>query len=180
MKFEKPMSLEDLNAIVSWSKIVGDESVMATGINEIHKVEQGDIAFVDFEKYYDVTLNSAASVIIIDKEVDCPEGKTLLVCEKPFEVYNSIVDHFSPKARLDFHIGENVDMGEGVHIEPGVIIGNNVVIGDRCHIQGNAYIGDHTHIGADVIIESGALIGTDAFYFKKEDGKYTKLSLIHI
>jgi UDP-3-O-[3-hydroxymyristoyl] glucosamine N-acyltransferase len=47
------------------------------GMNEIHVVEKGDIVFVDHPKYYTKALNSAATVILINKKVDCPEGKVI-------------------------------------------------------------------------------------------------------
>jgi UDP-3-O-[3-hydroxymyristoyl] glucosamine N-acyltransferase len=43
----------------------------------------GDIVFVNHPKYYDKALNSAATIILIDK-VECPEGKALLVSDDPF------------------------------------------------------------------------------------------------
>jgi UDP-3-O-[3-hydroxymyristoyl] glucosamine N-acyltransferase len=51
------------------------------GMNEIHVVEKGDIVFVDHPKYYTKAF-SAATVILINKKVDCPEGK--LISEDPF------------------------------------------------------------------------------------------------
>jgi UDP-3-O-[3-hydroxymyristoyl] glucosamine N-acyltransferase len=55
------------------------------GMNEIH-VEKGDIVFVDHPKYYTKALNSAATVILINKKVDCPEGKALLISEDPLAI----------------------------------------------------------------------------------------------
>jgi UDP-3-O-[3-hydroxymyristoyl] glucosamine N-acyltransferase len=47
-------------------------------MNEIHVVETGDIVFVDHPKYYDKALNSAATIVLINKKF-CPEGKALLI-----------------------------------------------------------------------------------------------------
>ena len=68
----------------------------ATGINEIHKVEKGDIVFVDHPKYYDTCINSAATIIIINKKTEYPDGKTLLIVDDPFEAYLKLVNHFRP------------------------------------------------------------------------------------
>ena len=60
--------------------LAGNANAMILGINEIHKVELGDLVFVDHPKYYDTCLKSAADFIIINtKEVNIPEGKTILV-----------------------------------------------------------------------------------------------------
>ena len=67
MKFEQAVSVQWL-ADFTGAELVGNETQMATGINEIHKVTPGDISFVDFEKYYNKSLHSAATIIIINKK----------------------------------------------------------------------------------------------------------------
>lgn len=155
-------------------KILGDDHQIATGINEIHKVRKGDITFVDVEKYYEKSLKSAATIIIINKNVECPSGKTLLISDDPFAVYNQIVWEHRPMKYLNAEIGENFKKGNDTQIDHGVHIGHDVTIGCGCYIQSGVYIGDQTIIGDHVNIQAGALIGTDAFYFKKINGEYHK------
>ena len=155
-------------------ELIGDEHQMATGINEIHKVRTGDITFVDIEKYYEKSLKSAATIIIINKKVACPKGKTLLVASAPFAVYNQIVWEHRPMKYLHSDRGENIIIGLNTHIDHGVHIGHDVTIGYGCYIQPGAFIGDQPIIGDNVIIQAGALIGTDAFYYKKINGQYHK------
>ena len=78
MKLDKPYSLKEIAAIID-CEFVGDPNHQVTGINEIHVVTKGDLVFVDHPKYYDKALKSAATTILIDKEVDCPEGKGLII-----------------------------------------------------------------------------------------------------
>lgn len=155
-------------------ELIGDEHQMATGINEIHKVRTGDITFVDIEKYYEKSLKSAATIIIINKKVACPSGKTLLVSDDPFAVYNQVVWEHRPMKYLTSDRGDNLQIGQNTHIDYGVHIGHDVTIGSGCYIQPGAFIGDQTIIGDNVIIQAGALIGTDAFYYKKINGQYHK------
>ena len=177
MKFEKSVSVQWLAEFMG-AKLLGNTGQMATGINEIHKVETGDISFVDFEKYYNKCLQSAATVIIINKEVECPPGKTLLVCADPFSAYVKIVKHFRPFEPASKMISDSAVIGEGTHIQPGVFIGNHVTIGKNCLIHPNVTIYDHTEIGDNVIIHAGVVIGADAFYFKRRkerESQYDKL-----
>src|ERR1043165_1704688 len=95
MKFPSPVSLEWLANFLD-ARLMGNKNDMATGINELHKVEKGDLAFVDHPKYYETCINSDASFIIINKIVRFPEGKALLVVDQPFEAYLKIVNHFRP------------------------------------------------------------------------------------
>ena len=50
------------------AKLKGSPDYELTGINEIHMVRPGDLTFVDHPKYYDKALNSAATVILINKD----------------------------------------------------------------------------------------------------------------
>lgn len=173
MKLDQPVSVQWL-AEFTGAKLIGDAVQEATGINEIHKVQPGDISFVDFEKYYEKCLNSAATIIIINKEVACPAGKTLLVTDDPFSAYVKLVKRFRPFEPSRQMISDSAAIGEGTHIQPGVFVGNHVTIGRDCIIHPNVTIYDHSVIGNNVIIHSGTVIGADAFYFKRRKERTTQ------
>lgn len=173
MKFKEAIPVKVIAEMID-ATLIGDNSQMVTGINEIHKVTPGDIAFVDVAKYFKKTINSAATIIILNEMTECPEGKTLLLCENPFEAYNYLVSQFSPFESLMHQISHKSEIHPDAIIEPGAIIGHNVKIGPGTHIQANAVIYGYTSIGANCIIQSGAVIGSDAFYFKKSNSEYTK------
>lgn len=177
MKFPSPVSVEWIAELIS-AELVGNSEGFATGINEIHKVEEGDLVFVDHPKYYDKCVRSAASYIIINNKVDIPPGKALLIHDQPFEAYQKIVKHFRPFRHSTAMRGQAVTIGEGTFIFPNVFIGNNVRIGNDCIIQPNVTILDHCEIGNNVIIQSGSVIGSDAFYYntkKNRDIWYKKM-----
>ena len=171
MKFTQPISVKALAARFG-AELIGDEAQMAGGINEIHKVTAGDITFVDVEKYFQRSLQSAATVIILNKRTECPPGKTLLLHDNPFLVYDTIVREHRPFMPLSTHISETAVIHPTAILEPNVIIGHHVTIDEGTYIQANSYIGEHTHIGKNVVIQAGCIIGTDAFYFKKTAGQY--------
>ncbi|MVT07079.1 UDP-3-O-(3-hydroxymyristoyl)glucosamine N-acyltransferase [Chitinophaga tropicalis] len=166
MKFKEPLAVTEIAAFIG-AELVGNDQLMASGINEIHKVEPGDISFVDFEKYYNACLQSAATIIIINKKVDCPPGKALLVLPDPFSAYVKLVKRFRPFEPATKPISDSAVIGEGTILQPNVFIGNHVTIGTNCIIHPNVTIYDHTVIGNNVIIHAGTVIGADAFYFKK-------------
>lgn len=169
MKFERPYSLVELSDLTS-CEFRGDANLMATGINEIHMVEAGDIVFVDHPKYYQDTLNSGASIIIIDKEVDVPANKGLLIHPKPFDVFNQIGQELRSQDVTPPEIGETS------MIHQSASIAHNVVIGEGCIIHPGVVINENCEIGNHVIIQANTVIGSDAFYFKTEDGKHTRMN----
>ena len=171
MKLPAPISVQWLSTFTK-SEIIGNNQLEITGVNEIHQVEMGDIVFVDHPKYYQTCLNSAASCIIINnKEVTVPTGKTLLFCADPFEAYSKIVQHFKPLPLSDQAISKDALIGEGTIIMPRVFIGANIRIGKNCVIYPNVTLLPDTIIGDEVIIQAGTVIGSDAFYYNTKKNR---------
>jgi UDP-3-O-[3-hydroxymyristoyl] glucosamine N-acyltransferase len=165
MKLPRQYSLREIAQIANCT-FNGDPEFPISGINEIHQVENGDVVFVDHPKYYDKALQSAASVIIINKEVECPAGKALLFSDDPFSAYNSLTRHFSPWKMPLQNKGENVTIGERCVIHPSVIMGNNITIGAECVIHPGVVLYNDITIGDRAIIHANCVIGSEAFYYK--------------
>lgn len=174
MRFSKPYTLKQIAEIIGCA-YQGPEDFEVLGMNEIHVVQPGEIVFVDHPKYYDKALNSKASVILINKEVDCPENKALLISDDPFRDFNQLSDYFRPFQPADESVSISSEIGEGTHVQPNVFIGNHVKIGKNCLIYPNVVIYDHTVIADNVIIHAGSVIGADAFYFKKRESGFDQL-----
>ena len=171
MKLPFAHSLRKIASLID-REFVGHPDFLVTGLNEIHKVEEGDLMFVDHPKYYKKALESNASIILINKEVECPEGKALIISDDPFTDYNKLTKHFTPfekwtQKKTTIHptatvfanvtLGDRVEIGRNSIIYPGVVIYNDVTIGDN------------------VIIHANTVIGADAFYYQKREGKFTKM-----
>ena len=170
MRLNKPVTVKWIADFIG-AAIAGNKEGAATGINEIHQVEKGDIVFVDHPKYYDTCINSAATIIIINKNTDVPDGKTLLIVNDPFEAYIKLVDHFRPFTPSSKNISDSASIGKNTVIMPNAFIGNEVIIGNDCVIHPNVSILDHCVIGNNVIIQAGTVIGSDAFYYNKKTNR---------
>lgn len=165
MKFPKQHTLKQIAQIINCNYI-GNDDFPVLGMNEIHVVESGDIVFVDHPKYYDKALNSEATIILINKEVECPKGKALLISDDPFRDFNKLTLHFKPFKKSNKSIAESAKIGKNTIIQPNCFIGNNVVIGDDCVIHPNVTIYDGTIIENNVTIHAGTILGASAFYYK--------------
>lgn len=174
MKFSKKHTLKEIADIIN-CEYVGDANFPVSGMNEIHVVESGDIVFVDHPKYYDKALQSKATIVLINKTVDCPEGKALLISDDPFRDFNKLTNYFKPFQSSNVSIAASAKIGHGTVIQPNAFIGNHVVIGKNCVIHPNVCIYDYTVIGDNVIIHAGTVLGADAFYYKKRPEGYDQL-----
>lgn len=172
MDLKQPLSADQVADMLG-AKAIGNTQRLVTGINEINRVREGDLLFVDHPKYYAKALNSAASVVLINKEdVAIPEGKAIIVCTDPCAEYNKLVAHFSP--RLGWG-GIGPAVGEGSEVHPSAVIGPDVVIGKECRIMPGVVIYGPAVIGDRVIIHANAVLGADPFYFKKRPSGYDKM-----
>lgn len=174
MKFPQTHTLKQIATIIN-TNFVGPEDFPVLGMNEIHVVEPGDIVFVDHPKYYDKALTSKATVILINKKVEAPQGKALLISDDPFRDFNKLSDYFKPFQKASIPISNSATIGKNTIIQPNVFIGNQVTIGNNCIIHSNVSINDGCIIGDNVIIHSGTVLGADAFYYKKRSEGFDKL-----
>ena len=172
MDLKQPITAADVAAMIG-AKALGDTQRLVTGINEINRIREGDLLFVDHPKYYAKALNSAASVVLINKDdVAIPEGKAIIFCADPCAEYNKLVAHFSP--RLGWG-GLGPSIGENSEVHPTAVIGPEVRIGKDCRIMPGVVIYGPAHIGDRVTIHANTVLGADPFYFKKRPTGYDKM-----
>lgn len=171
MELDIPLTAAQLATELN-APFAGNGDRLVTGLNEINRVGEGDLMFVDHPKYYDKALNSAATTILIDKEVEVPPGKAIIISSDPCADYNRLMRKYVPRMAWD-----SMDplIGEGSEVHASVVMGANVVIGADCLIMPGVVIYQNTTIGDRVIIHGNTVIGGDPFYYKKRPSGYDKM-----
>ena len=173
MKWSKAISAEEL-AIKLGAECIGESTIQLFGLNEIHRVEHGDVTFCDNSKYIKKALASAASCVLINERTEAPEGKVLLLLERPFAAFTALSKELRGSFETEQMVSSTAKIGHATRIMPGTFIGKNVLIGANCFIHPNVTIHDGCFIGNNVVIHSGTVIGSDAFYYQRNNG-YNKL-----
>lgn len=175
MRFDRDYNLSEIAQMLD-CRFIGSPGFAISGLNEIHVVEPGDMVFVDHPKYYDKALNSAATTILINKDVPCPSGKALLISEDPFSGFLKLIQYFRPFVHSTNAVSERAIVGDGTVLQPGVFLGNHVQVGRNCILHANVSVYDHCVIGDNVVIHAGTVIGADAFYYQKRQGRYVQFT----
>ncbi|MBK9177120.1 MAG: UDP-3-O-(3-hydroxymyristoyl)glucosamine N-acyltransferase [Flavobacteriales bacterium] len=171
MVLNPPLTAAELATLIG-AEAQGQTERLVTGLNEINRVAEGDLVYVDHPKWYDKALNSAATTILIDKAVEPPTGKAIIISQDPCRDYNKLVRRFMPRAGWT---NEDVSIGEGSEIHPSAVIGPHVRIGRDCIIHPGVVIYERASIGDRVTIHANAVIGADPFYYKKRPSGYDKM-----
>lgn len=174
MKFDRNYTLEEIATLIG-CQFVGNANHIVSGINEIHRVVPGDMVFVDHPKYYQKALSSAATTVLIDQKVECPEGKGLIISSTPFDHFNQITRHFKPFEFQSKNVGDDCIIAKSAKIFPNVFIGNRVRIGENVILYPGVVIGDDCIIEDNVIVGSNSVIGHYAFYYKKKSEGYDRM-----
>lgn len=168
---QEPLTAAEIAKLIG-AEAKGNASRLVTGLNEINRVTEGDLVYVDHPKWYDKALNSAATTILMDKAVEPPAGKAIIISPDPCRDYNALVKRFMPRAGWS---AEGIEVGAGSQVHASAVIGPHVRIGKDCVIHPNVVIYERATIGDRVVIHANAVIGADPFYYKKRPTGYDKM-----
>jgi UDP-3-O-[3-hydroxymyristoyl] glucosamine N-acyltransferase len=183
--------------------VLGDGSILISGIAGIEEAREGEITFLSNPRYAKKVKETKASALIAAQEVEGFD-RPILLTENPYLAYAKIVGIFHeishPAPGIDDQaiIGKRVKIGKGCSISPFVFIGEEAEIGDRVIIYPFVFIGKGVKIGDDtlihahcsirerciigrwVIIHCGSVIGSDGFGFVRDGKSHYKIPQVGI
>lgn len=173
MQFKTATTLEAIANFLQ-CEFVGAADFPVLGMNEIHRVQAGDIVFVDHPKYYNKALASAATIVLINKKVASPAGKALLISADPLVDFNRLAKQFFPQQIPDGRISSTAKIADSSFVHPMASIGHDVIIGEDCVIHAGVVVETGTIVGNRVIIHPNCTLGADPFYFQKRADGFLK------
>ena len=193
-------SVKDVAEFVQ-ARVIGDETVVLTGISSIPSASPGDLVFVEDEKNLQQALASRASAVIAGAfAAGKKDSKPLLLAAQPRLAFARAAQLFIPKiarnagihasaivhpsARLGQNIrveeraviGENAVIDRGTRVGAGTVIGADVSIGRDCDLDPNVTVYPGVRLGNRVVVHAGAVLGSDGFGYVRDrvTGRYTK------
>jgi UDP-3-O-[3-hydroxymyristoyl] glucosamine N-acyltransferase len=187
-------------------ELIGDGSIILTGVNSLLDAKKNEISFFGNLKYFSEALKTNAGVIFvaIDTDVSRFQNKNIIKVPDPQYAYSIILSvvekerlesiekniHASASIANTAKIGKDVYIGQNVVVEDTAEIGDNTIIfsnvyigkytkiGNNCLIYSNVVIRENIVIGDRVIIHPGVVIGGDGFGFVNVCGEIKKIPQI--
>jgi UDP-3-O-[3-hydroxymyristoyl] glucosamine N-acyltransferase len=179
----------------------GDGDLLIRSVAALDAASEGEIAYVEDEKFFETARHSHASCLIVPLgaaidspcriEVAKPKLAFALIAEvlhppkrnEPSIDQTAVIAETADIALTAFvgahvFIGENSQVGIGTQIHPGTSLGANVIVGSECVIHPNVVVYDNVTIGDRVILHAGVVIGADGFGYVRSDMGYHKFPQI--
>jgi UDP-3-O-[3-hydroxymyristoyl] glucosamine N-acyltransferase len=196
----KTLTTSGLAALVG-GRVIGSGAVLIHRVGSLDAASEGEIAYVEEEKFFKDAANSRASCLIVPDgaaidskcriEVKNPKLAFALMAEvlhppkqrRP-EIHPTAVVSPTAKIGRDVFIGAFVTVGESsivgdrTQIRAGAKVGDNVTIGSDCVIHPNVFLEDGVTIGNRVILHAGVVIGADGFGYVRGEMGYHKFPQI--
>ena len=194
----KALSLGEIAEYVG-EELVGDRSVLISGLSTLEEAGEGDLSFADV-RHMELVHTSKASALILPAELkDEFPGPKLISSDPYLSFQRAMVLFYGQHTELPrgIHrtavVGDGVALGKRVSIGPyavveegcevgdGVYIGAGCYIGPRCKIGPGSILYPHVvlypdvELGRDVVVHSGAVIGADGFGFAFDGREYHKI-----
>ncbi|WP_022668554.1 UDP-3-O-(3-hydroxymyristoyl)glucosamine N-acyltransferase [Desulfospira joergensenii] len=191
------VSIDRIARIIG-AEIIGDGSLVISGISSFDDAESHHITFAGESSFLGRLDSSRAGAVIVPRSVTKESQTTLLRVDHPKLSFFKVVEIFHPPQKKRPYIspsavvGENVSLGKKVTLDPNVVIEDDAVIGDHVHLMPHVFIGrgarigdhttikpnvtvmDGTRIGSHTLIHSGSVIGSDGYGFAQGAGVHEK------
>ena len=175
------MTVEELVKVVN-GRLVGDGKTQIIRIADLDQAREGEIAYVDNEKFFEAALASKASCLIVPQADKFPD-RTLIEVKNPKLAFALIGAVLHPTRREpSIHptavVAATARVSPTAYIGPNVSIGEHVTVGEECVLHPNVVLYDGVTVGNRVILHAGVCIGADGFGYVRHELGYQKFPQI--
>jgi UDP-3-O-[3-hydroxymyristoyl] glucosamine N-acyltransferase len=197
----RTLTLERVAALVD-GRLGGAPDTPVGGVAPIDEAGPEQMAFLARRRYARFIAKSRAGSFLVARELEheLPDDAPRVVVEDPYRALRALLAHLDPQtsaAPPSVHatavLGRGVRLGDGVRIDPyvviedGVSIGTGTRVGAHCVVGARTSVGErcmlHPHvviyadscIGSNTTLHSGVRVGCDGFGYTTEEGRHHKM-----
>jgi UDP-3-O-[3-hydroxymyristoyl] glucosamine N-acyltransferase len=192
------MTAAELASLVG-GRVVGDEGARVSGVASLASAGEGELAFVEDEKFYAAARASGASVVIAPEGAGLEGLRSVVETARPKLAFALAAAALRPTRRREasihptasvargavlgegVHVGAHVSVGEGstigegAQLLDGVRVGARVTVGRDCVLHPNVVLYDGVSLGDRVVLHACVVVGADGFgYVRDSEGVYHK------
>lgn len=199
-------TVQELAALVGGQFVSEDDGgKIITGATALADAGEGHCTFFGNAKYLPQIKASRATAALVPLDFSEAISPVAIRVENPTLAFARVLEKFAPEpirfapgVHPTAVVGRDVILGEGVSVQPFVVIEDGARIGANTVLGAHGYVGHAASIGADcqiaprvtvgarcvignrVIIHSGTVLGSDGFGFELSGGRHMKIPQIGI
>jgi UDP-3-O-[3-hydroxymyristoyl] glucosamine N-acyltransferase len=198
MKTNEATTVNELAALVG-GRVVGDGGRAVARVSSIESAGEGDVVFVEDEKFFEAARGCLASCAIVPEGKGFEGGPSVIEAARPKLAFALVAEVLHPQKRRggfvhpSAQVAASAEVGEGVYVGAYVSIGEGARVGAGTQILAGAFVGDAVRVGRDcvlhpnvvlyegvtlgerVILHAGVSVGADGFgYVRDPEGVYHK------
>jgi UDP-3-O-[3-hydroxymyristoyl] glucosamine N-acyltransferase len=198
MKTNEGTTVNELAALVG-GRVVGDGGRAVARVSAIESAGEGDVVFVEDEKFFEAARGCLASCVIVPEGKSFGGGQTLIEAARPKLAFALVAEVLHPQRRRggfvhpSAQVAGSAEVGEGVYVGAHVSIGEGARVGAGTQVLAGAFVGDRATVGRDcvlhpnvvlyegvtlgerVVLHAGVSVGADGFgYVRDAEGVYHK------
>src|SRR5256714_974848 len=191
-------TVAELAALVG-GRAVGDAGARVRGVASIEGAGEGDIAFVEDEKFFDAARACRATCVIVPEGARLEGVQSTIEAARPKLAFALVAETLHPPRRRDAFVhptasvasgakisdgvyvgacvvvAEGALIGEGTQVLAGAVVGEGVGVGRGCVLHPNVVLYEGVTLGDRVVLHAGVVVGADGFgYVRDEAGVYHK------
>lgn len=146
-------------------QVEGDGDAEIRTASTLEEAEIGEISFLANRRYTKYLASTRASAVVVGKDVEVPDGLTVLRCNDPYATIALLIVKLHGyrrhpavgiDSRADIH--STAKIGSDADIHHGVTVAEDVVIGDRARIYPGCYVGSGCRIGDDLLLMPNVVV----------------------
>jgi UDP-3-O-[3-hydroxymyristoyl] glucosamine N-acyltransferase len=181
--------------------LVGDGSVVVTGVAPLDRASPSDLSFLGAAKYASLFASSRAGVVLVLPQLADAPGTTpaRVIVDRPQEALLTLLPRFHrvaapvpgvhPTAVLGTSarvgagvsigpyavIGDGAEIGNGTVVGPHCVLGAGVRLGEQCQLVASVTVYSGSRVGDRVTLHAGVRIGSDGFGYIQRGGQHVKI-----
>lgn len=193
-------------ALLINGKVDGNPDAAVQSFGKIEEAGEGQLSFLANPKYEEYLYTTKATIVIVNDSLELKQTvtATLIKVKDAYSAFAALLGKYQEFRQQQLkgiqqpvyiaatasyaddiylgafaYVGEQVKIGSGSKIHPGVFLGDNVTIGNNVTLHPGVKVLHSCQIGNNVTVHAGTVIGSDGFGFAPQaDGSFSKVPQI--
>src|SRR5947209_11161250 len=153
-------------AVLVGGRAVGDAEAVVRGVASIESAREGDVAFVEDEKFFETARACRASCVIAPESAGARlEGaRSVIEVARPKLAFALVAEVLHPQRRREAFVhptasvASTANLGEGVYVGACAVVEEGAEIGDGAQVLEGVRVGERVTVGRGCVLHPNVVL----------------------